>query len=727
MSMFDQLLSIFIWYAAVQLFALSITPLLAGLLPHLPDRGYGLAKPLGIAAIGFSTWLFAICTGAEANSTLVLLMATLWFAAGRWCKSRASGCKAASPTNYVLATELLFGISFLGFLLIKAYQPEIFWGEKPMDFTFLNFLTRNSQLPAQDPWAAGLNMKYYYLGTFLFACIHKLTGISSAIGYNLSLAMIPAFSFCVLSTFFRCLGLNWCYLLAGCIFYQFASTWEGLRLLFNGYSINFDQFWATTRILRPAMATEYPLWSFLFGDLHAHVIAVPYVLSSITLICSLLIRTATPLAYVTTGVLLGGILGALISINTWDVLTTGLIAACGAIFIFSTKPKERGRIAAAIIFCAVITVLLALPFLKGGAGQSSGKGFEINAFTTTGELFRCLGMFLIPSWILTFYFMQSSSKKKSESSLSRTPTATVIFLLAATPALCMFYKEGWHSQALPGLLVGFFLALAGFNLVTRLEDNSLRAAGFLMTASGILISFFEVLWLNDRMNTLFKVYYAVWSCLSLATFLLVAKTSQGFLFEWRKTKCVKSTVQRNPKLAAVYGISLLVLAPALFTSITNVCVMMSFQRTPGPRPVLDGLAYLRQNDPNEYQLATFIQQNIRGTPVILEAQGQSYDLFTRVASRTGLPTVLGWDYHVMQRGTPQMEIDRRKESIKAMYASRNLQEVGRLLKQYHVRYVVVGEKEKSVYPAEGLAKFSQTPDLFRPIFSSDTTTLFEVL
>ncbi|MCG4627878.1 DUF2298 domain-containing protein, partial [Anaerostipes hadrus] len=73
------------------------------------------------------------------------------------------------PRKQVLTVEKLFYGTTALFLVLRSCQPEIFWGEKPMDFTFLNYFIRLEQLPPQDPWAAGHVMQYYYFGTYLLA------------------------------------------------------------------------------------------------------------------------------------------------------------------------------------------------------------------------------------------------------------------------------------------------------------------------------------------------------------------------------------------------------------------------------------------------------------------------------------------------------------------------------------------------------------------------------
>ena len=84
--------------------------------------------------------------------------------------------------RHIVLTEILFVGGFALFLFAHSFQPEIFWGEKPMDFTFLNFFTRLDEIPPLDPWAAGQPMHYYYFGNYLMALLVKTTGVHPGVG-----------------------------------------------------------------------------------------------------------------------------------------------------------------------------------------------------------------------------------------------------------------------------------------------------------------------------------------------------------------------------------------------------------------------------------------------------------------------------------------------------------------------------------------------------------------
>src|SRR5690606_15866374 len=103
---------------------------------------------------------------------------------------------------------------------------------------------------------------------------------------------------------------------------------------------------------------------------------------------------------------------------------------------------------------------------------------------------------------------------------------------------------------------------------------------------------------------------------------------------------------------------------ASFGTGINVYAMTTHRRIAGPRPTLDGTLYLRHNYPDEYALVEWIRSRIRGTPTILEAQiwEARYQDYARIVKHTGLPSYLGWEFHVYQRGTPY-EVSRKRSEI----------------------------------------------------------------
>ena len=105
---------------------------------------------------------------------------------------RGRGLRAFWRANRrsILEGEAVFLIGFLLFLGIRAFNPEIFWGEKPMDFSILNILVRTRTLPASDPWFAGVPLSYYTFGHEIVAFLSLLTGLSTRYTFNLAFGLL---------------------------------------------------------------------------------------------------------------------------------------------------------------------------------------------------------------------------------------------------------------------------------------------------------------------------------------------------------------------------------------------------------------------------------------------------------------------------------------------------------------------------------------------------------
>jgi uncharacterized membrane protein len=133
---------------------------------------------------------------------------------------------------------------------------------------------------------------------------------------------------------------------------------------------------------------------------------------------------------------------------------------------------------------------------------------------------------------------------------------------------------------------------------------------------------------------------------------------------------------------------------------------------------LDGMAYMaeatyrdRERDldlPSDWQAIRWMMENVEGTPVILEGVAPLYHWGSRYSIYTGLPAVLGWDWHQkQQRWGYQERVDARQRDVNRFYGTPDQELAWRILREYDVRFIVVGGLERAYYPAAGLAKLDQ--------------------
>ncbi|MBP7688301.1 MAG: hypothetical protein KA765_10350, partial [Thermoflexales bacterium] len=190
----SDILAVFSWWLAIQGLGLAAWPLAARWLRWLPDRGYLLAKPIGLLFVSYGLWLLATL-GVIENSTGGILAVLIGFAAlSVWIYRRSHATEGSAHLRswlrdhrtLVIAYEAVFAIALIGWALFRANNPDLGSTEKPMEFAFFNAIGRSAQFPPHDPWLSGYAIAYYYFGYVMMSLLHKLTGVTAGIAFSLS-------------------------------------------------------------------------------------------------------------------------------------------------------------------------------------------------------------------------------------------------------------------------------------------------------------------------------------------------------------------------------------------------------------------------------------------------------------------------------------------------------------------------------------------------------------
>jgi uncharacterized membrane protein len=138
---------------------------------------------------------------------------------------------------------------------------------------------------------------------------------------------------------------------------------------------------------------------------------------------------------------------------------------------------------------------------------------------------------------------------------------------------------------------------------------------------------------------------------------------------------------------------------------------------------LNGINYLKQLYPNDYDAILWINKNIKGQPTMLEAQGDSYTDYERLSVNTGLPTVIGWTVHEWFWRNDYNIVALRIADVRTIYETSNLSLTKNLLKKYNVSYVFIGGLEKQKYINLNEDKFKK---LGKVVFESGTSRLYKI-
>ncbi len=752
-------------------------PLALYLFRNLPDRGYAFSKAIGLLVLGYLLWLSgSLGVLSNTRTSIFVLLGLMAVASGLLFLRRRQefllSLRRLLP--YVLAAEVLFAALFAGLALLRAYTPGIYHTEQPMDFAFLNATYRSRTFPPVDPWLSGHSISYYYFGYLLSATVSKLTGIAPASAYNLSLAMFFALSgvgaFGLVFNLVRWLKSSWrgaiasgvaaAFLLLvasnleGALEMAYARGWGSPRfwesLGISGLNAPYSStewfptgnwwWWRATRILDGGNSiSEFPFFSFMLGDMHPHVMALPFALVALGMGFNIF-SEPSPLRLRSHLILLAALawlLGGLAFINTWDfptylAISLGLIGLqCYSIPLKKGQgfPLRRFLFFAGLLLAG--SVGLYLPYYLSARGLFAQGVLPV--VTQGSSMFHLLliwGLFLFVC--LSFLGTQVGGlRREGELGWRRFLFASLPFLalLALWLAMAGVYiaveDKGGASDLVrkTGQVAPWLALLALLLLLLRVrarraregkgDDSSLLASGLIFVAFLIIAGvelFFVLDVFGSRMNTVFKLYYQAWTLLALAS-------AFGLYYVGRVWARPPGRWARGLWWG---GVAILAAASLVYTAAAPWGKTGAFSG----RPTLNGLSQLEAWEPERFKAIQWLNSNVEGTPVIVTAPNDEWNYSTiLVSSATGLPTPLGWPDHERQwRGSYALFQDRRQD-IETLYQTRDAGQASALLDKYAVSYVYVGPTERQKYPAESLAKFDA---LLEVAYSGPGVTIYRV-
>lgn len=711
-----------VWLAAVFLVGTVALPIVFAAFPRMADRGFGLAKTAGIllATLLSDVALRAGGLGGPRRTAIAAFLGLVLVALVLSVRRLPAIARHVRDRHGILlAGELVFLAAFALFLGLRSLNPEVTWGEKPMDLSLLNVFVRAESLPVSDPWIAGAPLGYYAFGHQAMAFLTLLTGLPTRLTYNLAMALLAGLvaqgAFSLAASWARSARAG----LAAAALLTLLGNLAGLRDWLverrpRGLPLDWHYFWATSRVVKDSI-NEYPLWGLLFADLHAHVLAVPFFLL-FAAACLEFVRSHSSAVAgngrrLSAAVVVGVAAAAQALTNGWDVpfigvlvLLTGFVAA-GAGAGAGASATAR-LLPAASTALAGATALLVFGALRWEGATRPGFGWNGEPPAPLADVLSIFGLFFFAAFA---WWLARDREERNAASGVRSPLLASVVVAALVLAAVL-------RSATPLCLAG---ALA-FAVVASRPGAGVDvrlAAAFVATGFGLVLVP-QYAYVSDRMNTFFKLHLEAWLALSLGTAVLVfgGAGRPGRFGRWPR--------------AARSGLALLACG-ALFTGVTAARGALDATRPtyrPGaPRPTLDGLAFLRLSRPGELAAVEWLQAAVRGTPVLLEAQGPPYQDFSRISMMTGIPTVLGWEHHVSQRGNSRAEIQERRVAVSTIFASPDVERVRPLLERYRVAYVYVGWLERATYPTAGLRKFATETGTFEQVYANGDARVFRVL
>lgn len=387
---YQDFIALLMWYYQFVILGVLLFPSVATVMTKLPDRGYAISKILSVLFLFYLNWIgtsVGILSFTPSSLTFCLLILIV---ASHLVPNKEADLFKLLRTNssYVWKSELIYLFVFSTLLVIQSRHPEIFWGEKPMDYTLLNFSLRNTSLPMEDPWFAGKTMHYYYLGYYIYAGMAKMSGVGGELGYALSLVTSGALFAVTLFGLLVFLTKRAMTSLWGVLLIVFAGNFKSFSaIIFDHKKVDFYSFWGAARVFKGGLFAEYPSWSFLFADLHSHVMSYAFTMLYLLLLIycvELLWRSKITREVIYGGILLALSYGALIGINGWDFI---IYTVFSCLYFLISFRKEKGAQAIALHTCFhVLGIFLFLPMLftlRGGKQVEWGLNpYPLNALSS---------------------------------------------------------------------------------------------------------------------------------------------------------------------------------------------------------------------------------------------------------------------------------------------------------------------------------------------------------
>lgn len=539
-------------------------------------------------------------------------------------------------------------------------------------------------------------------------------------------------------------------------------AFEGFGKALSGDKLPYgvgDWYWLPSRAI-PASGdiepiTEFPLFTVLYADPHAHLYALPLTLLALSCAVGFVFsrRRWRSLSLAAWFGLAALAIGVLRPTNTWD-MPTYLALNLAAIFyaVYSRSPLRlpAGWLRRLPALAEIPGNIVRLTASLGSAGLLTGLAFLFfrpygqwytlaytkvrlweGATTPSYSYFIHWGLFL---FVLLFWVAWETRQ-----------------WMAQTPAYALKKLVPYRS-----LIVGLLILLVAAVIVTNLMGARIswfvlpfgvwvtvlmlrpglptakRMVLFLVGTGLVLTLMVEIIVLEGdigRMNTVFKFYLQVWSLFGISAAAALGWTLPE-LHLWR------------PGWNALYqaGLTALVAGAGLFTVMATLAKIDDRMVTTAPH-TLDGMAFMQSAQytdewgtmdlSQDYRAIRWLQDNVTGSPVIVEANLRNlYRWGSRMSIYTGLPGVVGWEWHQQQQraALPAIWVSERIQEIDNFYITTDLGQAGDFLKKYNVRYIIVGQQERGHYPGPGLEKFDDAAGLlWQEVYRDGETVIYEVI
>ena len=688
------------WYLLALVLGVAAMPLTGRLFRRFQDRGWMFSKVTAIAVSGFLTW-FLVAVKIIKFTTVTCIVVTLVCAAASlilYCREQKAGfeCIPFAHLNLVYAEELLFFAAFLLWTYFAGFHPAAYGTEKFMDYGFMEAMMRSKTLPATDLWYSQGKINYYYGGQYFAVFLTKLSGAKVELTYNLMRTFVAGLAFAmpfslihqIVTDRLEKFRTGWKKALpsvTGILAGISVSIAGNMHYVVYGQIIPFIQklkgeevssYWfpdATRYIgfnpdVEDKTIHEFPCYSFVLGDLHAHVVDIMFVLLLLGLLYAWMkkVRT-TELSGESMSrrefwkkqllmpqlLAAGALLGMFHWTNYWDFVIYFVVTCGAALFmnIIGQKGKIRwvlGVTAAQAVEILTLATVIILPFTLQFDTSNMVQGIALAKHHSLPH--QLLVLWGLPG-ILTILFVVSLLIEK----LRGAEQKSLYHLLTSIRLPDLF-------AVLMGLCAIGLVLIPELVYVRDIYENG-----------------------NARANTMFKLTYQAYIMFGMTMIYAIFR-----LLVIGKNKILK--------VLAFIGLFLFVWTCGYFGN--SVHSWFGTVWKPSQYKGLNATAFLETDFPEDVNGIRWLKENISDAPVVLEANGDSYSEYERVSAMTGLPTIMGWYVHEWLWRGDLADLNAKIEEIKEIYTSTDEIRVKELLEEYNVSYIFVGSCERNKYGAD---------------------------
>ncbi|MFV0528300.1 MAG: DUF2298 domain-containing protein [Lachnospiraceae bacterium] len=676
----DDALPFMSWWLMIWLLGCAFMPLAGLLFAGFDDKGWMFSKVLGILVTGYLTWVLVtagILPFTPLSCTIITAVCIVGFLAAEVLLTKKG--KSSFPIkkgNLIFGEELIFFVIFLMWTYFTGFRPAAYGTEKFMDYAFMETMMRSTTLPAPDMWFSGEAINYYYGGQYFATFLTKLTQTHVEQTYHIMRTMVAGFAFVLPFSIVRQIYKdrvladkqkhNWKISTAAGVLAGAAVSIAG-NMHYVIYSIvlpvlrktfliegEFEDYWFanSTRYIghnpqnNDRTIHEFPSYSFFIADLHAHLVNIMFVLLLIGILYAWTKKKNTKRLLEPAVIASGVLVGVFQWTNTWDSAIY-YVVACGTFFFGNfLKHKDDAKKALGIsviqwLEILVIAVVASLPFTLQFESMAQGVALAQNH----SAFYQLCVLWALPVFLTVSYLV-----------------SVLRPLLKRRQTKYFFYRITKSDMFI------VILGLCAIGLIVLPELVYVR-------------DIYETT--SARSNTMFKLTYQAYIMF-------------GMVMAYAVVRFMNAKFSRIRKIIGTAGLVGILLTCGFFVHTVPVWYGAVWKKS--EYKGLNATAFLYDDFPDDANAIYWLKDNIEGSPVVLEANGDSFSNYNRVSAMTGLPTVLGWYVHEWLWRDDTPTLDQRAEDIKTIYTSTDTQAVEELIDKYQISYIFVGSTEREKYP-----------------------------